>query len=76
MAENIRIIRGNSQDGFAKDGVMVGSRLANRLNLSVGEEFIFKYPTKYRGIHEEKYKLGAIYESDTKLNNIIFFLRY
>jgi putative ABC transport system permease protein len=72
LASKIRIIQGSKAKAFTKDGVMVSSRLAQKLNLHAGSEFIFQYPTKFRGLYQEKFQLAAIYQTGTKLgDNII-----
>ena len=72
LRKNLRIVSGDQQQGFGKDGVMVTSGLARKLKLKVGDGFTYEYQTKFRGLYQENFKVDAIYQSDTKLGgNII-----
>lgn len=69
---NIQIIQGDPERAFAKDGVMVSSRMAQKLGLRTGSEFTLDYPTQFRERNQETFKINAIYNSDTLLGgNII-----
>lgn len=67
LLENIQIVEGKIEDGLKKDGVMISSQLARELNLRVEQEYYFEYPTKFRGLYQEKFKLSAIYQASGKL---------
>ena len=68
----INITGGNKEDGLGKDGVMVSQHLAEELGLEIGEEFYFEYPTKFRGLYQEKLKVDAVYTTDSEFGgNVI-----
>lgn len=72
LRKQIRIVSGDQQQGFDKDGVMITSGLARKLKLKVGDEFSYEYQTKFRGLYQENFKVDTIYQSGTKLGgNII-----
>lgn len=68
IGENISILAGDQDEAYSKDGVMISRQLAQKLNLNVGGHFDFQYETKYRGTYKETFKVDAIYESPTRLN--------
>lgn len=67
LGRNIQIVQGDSKQAFAKDGVLISSGLAQKLHLRPGSEFPLDYPTRFRDMNQEKFKVTAIYNSDTKL---------
>lgn len=74
LQKKIKIVAGDAKEALGKNGVMLASPLAKQLGLNVGSEFNFEYQTKFRGLHEEKYKVNAIYESATKLGGNVVLL--
>jgi ABC-type lipoprotein release transport system permease subunit len=71
VKKNIRIIHGDLQEALGKDGVIIPDGLAKKLHLQMGSEFIYKYYTKYRGIHQENFVVNAFYHSAMLDENII-----
>jgi ABC-type lipoprotein release transport system permease subunit len=67
IRKNIQITQGDPKQAFDKDGVMLSSTLAQKLNLRPGSEFSLDYATKYRDQYQEKFKVSAIYNSGTVL---------
>ncbi len=67
IEENITILKGDRNEAFSKNGVMVSSQLAQKLKLNIGDQFDYQYETKYRGLYSETFKVDAIYDSPTKL---------
>jgi ABC-type lipoprotein release transport system permease subunit len=61
LSKYIRIVQGNLEDGFAKDGVMLSQQLAQKLHLNIGNEFHYQYQTKFMGMHDETFTVKAIY---------------
>lgn len=74
LRNNIRIIQGNQEKAFSKEGVMLSQQLAQKSHLNVGDEFRYQYPSKFRGFHEEVFKVSAIYDSKTKLGGDVVLL--
>lgn len=68
IKKQINLVRGDNETALGKKGVMLNRQLAGKLKLKVGDEFIFTYPTKFRGDYEEKFTLEGIYESTGLLN--------
>jgi ABC-type lipoprotein release transport system permease subunit len=72
LNRNIQIVQGDPKEAFAKDGVMISNGLAQKLHLRAGSEFTLDYPTQFREMNQEKFKVTAIYNSGTLLGgNII-----
>lgn len=69
LRRNIRIVSGDADLAFSKDGVLIPLGLARKLNLRPGDSFSYEYPTKYRGLYQENLKVSAIYDSSTKLGS-------
>lgn len=67
LQQDIRIIQGDPVKSLGKDGVMLDSQLARQLRVTAGDEIIFQYSTKYRGIYDEKFEITAIYDSVSPL---------
>ena len=74
LKEKITMVSGEIEKAFSPSGVMVSRRLAQKLNLKPGEDFYYQYQTKYRGFHQEKLTLNAVYDSDTRLGGDIILL--
>lgn len=74
LKKAIRIVRGDPTEAFGKEGVMLAAPFAQKLNLNVGSEFSYQYQTKFRGLHEETYKVSAIYDSSSKLGGNVLLL--
>ncbi len=74
LNRHIKVIAGDPKKAFAKEGVMVSAQLARKLNLRVGSEFTYEYRTKFRGLYQEKFRVDAIYSSDTKLGSNIILM--
>jgi ABC-type lipoprotein release transport system permease subunit len=74
LKTQIQIIRGDQKTALGKDGVLVSDAIARRFKLNVGSEFTYQYQTKYRGLHEETYKVSAIYTSAAKLGGNVIIM--
>ncbi|MFW6288096.1 MAG: ABC transporter permease [bacterium] len=74
IKDNIRIISGNQEKAFSKEGVMLSKKTAEILNLSVGDEFYYHYQSKYRGEYSENFSIDAIYESSDKLGGNVLLV--
>lgn len=69
VQKNLRILRGDRKEAFGKKGVMVSEALARKLHLEPGQEFNYEYPTKYQGMHQETFKVQAIYAANPNLGD-------
>jgi ABC-type lipoprotein release transport system permease subunit len=71
LRNTIRIVQGSEAKAFSRTGVMLSRQLARKIHLDAGNELRCQYLSKYRGLHEEIFKISAIYDSDTKLGQDI-----
>lgn len=67
LEKQIRITQGDPQKALAKKGVLISEDLAQKLQIKPGDELMFSYDTKFRGNYTEKFKIEALYQSQTKL---------
>lgn len=66
LAKKLQLTQGEPSKAFGESGVMISQQLATQLAVKAGDEVVFQYPAKFRGVHQESFKLTAVYQTRTK----------